>query len=439
MRSRLRTCLILMPILTSVVGAPAGAALAADEVHWTFTGQTSLTFDWRGSSSENILRYGPSPGQYTHTATATNPLPPNTPFSSQGPYWEAKLVGLKENTQYHYSIAGGPDNTFRTPPPRGSRGGFTVFAQSDIGSASSHPNVAQVQSLITGAAFVLVPGDLTYGDSDGQTAVDSHFNDVMVWSRDAAYMPAWGNHEVDRPSNACRLRCGQSCRSQRCDDLRNYKGRFDLPNPQTSPGAPAVACCSEDWYWFDYGHVRFIAYPEPFPGAWSDWNAKAKTLMDVAQNDPAIVFIVTFGHRPAYSSGSHPGDPTLGGYLDRLGANHSKYVLNVNGHSHNYERTHPQSGVVHLTVGTGGNNLEQEEGCLWETCDKPSWSAVRFMRHGVTQLQFAATAIAGSFICGPAGGGTNDVACREGEVIDRFSIAAPTPRPTDLSVAPSGR
>jgi len=116
-------------------------------------------------------------------------------------------------------------------------------------------------------------------------------------------MPAWGNHEWE-PT----------------DDLRNYKGRFDLPNPQTSPGSPAISCCGEDWYWFDYGNVRFIAYPEPWPGAWADWLPRARALMDSAQADPKITFIVTFGHRPAYSSGHHPGSPTLKSYLDQLQA-----------------------------------------------------------------------------------------------------------------------
>ena len=29
---------------------------AADEIHYTITGQTSVTFDWRSSSAENMIR-----------------------------------------------------------------------------------------------------------------------------------------------------------------------------------------------------------------------------------------------------------------------------------------------------------------------------------------------------------------------------------------------
>ena len=65
---------------------------------------------------------------------------------------------------------------------------------------------------------MLVVGDLTYAHPCGQAAVDQHFNDVMAGATSAAYMPAWGNHEWETPTE---------------DDLRNYKGRFALPNPHT--------------------------------------------------------------------------------------------------------------------------------------------------------------------------------------------------------------
>src|SRR5207249_797484 len=108
-------------------------------------------------------------------------------------------------------------------------------------------------------------------------------------------------------------------------------------------------------------------------------NGSGTGIMDQAQTDPNIRFIVTFGHRPAWSTGVHPGDSTLAGYMSTLHASHSKYVLNLNGHSHDYERTDPA-----LTNG--------------------------------------ATSISGQFICGPAGGGTNDITCNSGDVIDSFTI-----------------
>src|SRR6266542_1915723 len=124
----------------------------------------------------------------------------------------------------------------------------------------------------------------------------------MAWSVAAAYMPAWGNHEWDDPS---------------LDDMRNYKGRFALPNPQTSVDAPAPGCCGEDWGWFDAGGVRFIAVPDPYTSAtWAEWQTRADAVMAAAQADPSIHYIVTHGHRPAYSTGEHFGDNRIAAILD---------------------------------------------------------------------------------------------------------------------------
>ena len=388
----------------------ASPAFAADEIHWTITGPTSVTLDWRGTN--NSLRYGLSS---SYGATATGVAPSPLPFSTSGPFYEARLSNLIPGATYHYSVAGGGDHLFHTPPATGAA--FTVYVEGDIGDSDSYPRVAAVQALIADGRpdLVLVTGDLTYANAHGQSAVDQHFNDVMVWSQDAPYMPAWGNHEWDSSG----------------DDFRNYKGRFDLAHPQTSPGAPSAGCCGEDWSWFDYGNVRFITYPEPFSGAWSDWNTRAKTLMDQAQADPTIRFIVTYGHRPAYSSGHHPGDATLASYLDALGSTHTKYVLNLNGHSHDYERTKPQHGVTHVTAGIGGATLEEDPSgsCLYDGgCPAPAWSAFRAYHHGAVRLTVSAASIHGEAICGPAGdsgSNLNDVTCAVGDAFDSFVIGSP--------------
>ena len=234
------------------------------------------------------------------------------------------------------------DHTFTTAPTGSFR--FDVIA--DVGSSRDFSNVVPTQNQVAAdnPAFVLVPGDLTYAEPFGQAATDQHFNDVMAWSLQAAYMPAWGNHEWENPAT---------------DDLRNYKGRFVLPNPQTSPSAPAPGCCGEDWSWFDAGGVRFISYPEPYSSStWTNWQAAAAPIFAAAQADPSIHFIVTFGHRPAYSTGFHAGETTLAGVLNALGDQYSKYVLNLNGHSHDYERFQPIHGVTHITVAGGGPSLE---------------------------------------------------------------------------------
>jgi Calcineurin-like phosphoesterase len=405
---------MLWPVAGLASNRQAPSTCDADEIHWTITGPQSVSFDWRGTAAR--IRYGLT-AAYGFAAIGEPPSP--LPFSSHGPFREANLTGLKSYSLYHYSIGSCPEHTFRTAPLRGNSS-FIVDAEGDIGASNSSQGVLPDQQIIAERlpAFVLALGDLTYGNPNGQTAVDQHFNDVMVWSQDSAYMPAWGNHEWDVP---------------KYDDLRNYKGRFEFPHARTSPDAPQPGGRGKDWYWFDYGNVRFIAYPEPYTTrTWADWYPKAKKLMDQAQTDPEVTFIVTFGHRAPYTSGYHHSDLELRRYVGLLGSHHRKYVLNLNGHSHDYERSAREEGVISVTAGTGGAELEEmPTPCLFRVCPKPSWSRFRAMHLGVLRLRFTSKEIQGSFICGPAGGGKNDIHCTPGSIVDHFTIHR---RPTSGSV-----
>jgi hypothetical protein len=377
--------------VTSSVDGPR----TADEIHYTFTGANSVAFDWRGTAT--AIRYGLT-ARYGRKAVA-HPARP-MPFSSPGPFYEVQLTGLRPGTTYHYSIGGGKDHTFSTSPV----GAFRFDVEADVGDTKSSDRVAPTQRQIAAdrPAFVLVPGDLTYGNDEGQHAVDQHFNDVMAWSPNAAYMPAWGNHEWD---------------SSR-DDLRNYKGRFAIPHPQASAGAPSEGCCGEDWGWFDAGPVRFVSYPEPYSDStWQDWEEKAAPIMAAAQANPKISFIVTFGHRPAYSTGYHSGASDLAADIGSLASRYSKYVLNLNGHSHDYERFKPIDGVVHVTTGGGGIALEP-----WGASADPR-TAIRALHFQHLRIDVDTTQIRIQAVCGPPAS-DEDVSCRTGQVIDSYTIRA---------------
>jgi len=374
-----------------VIAATKVSAPIADEIHYTFTGATSVTFDWRGTAKSIRVRVR---GRWkTFRARAPSPRP----FSSSGPFEQARVAGLAPGHIFRYAI-GNVRSTFRTVPT----GSYHFDVEADIGDAGTYPNVATTQAQIAAdkPAFVLVPGDLTYANDHGQTAVDRHFDDVMVWSRNAAYMPTWGNHEWDEST----------------DDLRNYKGRFAIPHAHSSPGVPAVDCCGEDWGWFDAGAVRFISYPEPYASAsWSQWKVDAAKVMASAEKSRKIHFIVTFGHRPAYSSGHHHGDSELASILDGFGDRYSKYVLNLNGHSHDYERFVPIHHVVHVTAAGGGSSLEG-----WSGSD--SRTAFRAMHLEHVRISVTPHALKLEAICGPPSSG-DQFRCTQGRVIDTYTIA----------------
>ena len=392
--------LVLLTVPLGVLSSQADAPV--DEVHYTFTSGTSVAVDWRGTSGD--LQYGPT-AAYGTTVSATAPA--WTPISSPGPFWQVEIAGLQPGTTYHYSIGGSPDYVFHTPPT----GDFRFDAIGDVGDTSQFSHLADTFSAIAGdqPSFVLMVGDLTYANATNatQAVVDQHFNDVMAWSRSAAYIPAWGNHEWESPA---------------VDDLRNYKGRLLMPHAAASPGSPAVSCCGDDWGWFDAGGVRFISYPEPYTSAsWSDWRSHANTLMTQAQNDPTINYIVTYGHRPAYSTGYHPGDTTLAGILDGLGATYSKFVLNINGHSHDYERFQPIDGVTHVTVGTPSS-----EEVPWSSTDPRT--AFRAFHLGHLRVDVTAAGMRLQEVCDDAAS-RDDITCSPGTVMDEYTIGSPPSSP----------
>jgi len=403
-----RAMALLAPPAEAASPAAPEAADEPHEIHFTYTAPDAVTFDWRGSDATLRLWAKNIPPR---TIAARRPAP--LPFSSPGPWQEGIADGLQPGIEYQYEVGhpGALTHSFRAPAAPGATG-FTFVAVGDIGAASSWPRAAEVGKGIAlgDPMFVLALGDLTYADERSQADVDRHFDDVMVWSQRAAYMPAWGNHEWEGKR----------------DDLRNYKGRFALPHPAASPDAPAAGCCGEDWYWFDQGAVRFIIYPEPYGAdTWPDWARKVEPLFVAAQADSAIRFIVTAGHRPAYSSGHHGGEPKLRAILDDFGKRFRKYVLNLSGHSHNYERTKPQAHVVHVTAGIGGSALEHAgTACLWTSCKPPVFSAFRAIHHGFVKLVVRGDAITVAAVCAGASPTEDNVHCADGEIIDSATIAA---------------
>lgn len=394
--------------------ATVDEAERASQVHYTFTGSDSVTFDWQGTPTS--IRYGLTTA-YGMVATASEPVP--VPSSSPGPFREVRLSGLAPDTEYHYAIGDGPDHAFHTRPA----GEYRVVAVGDIGDSGTYPWIAPLMSQVAAAdpSFVLALGDLTYANINCAQAVDQHFDDVQAWSVRAAYMPVWGNHEYARaaPDSPCGID----------DTFANYKGRFALPNqqtisangPQTStgPGCPLVdgtnPCQGEDWYWFDSPPVRYVVGPEPFDGAVDEWRDQVQPIMSAAADDPAIRFVVTATHKPAYSSTGR----TTADYrsaIDALGEQFPEYVLHLSGHVHANEVFEPQHGVTHVTAGAGGEGLDR--------LPAPVDGSVFQLQHtGFAVLDVTTDGIRLDVVCGP------DIAadfppdsCATGETVASFDV-----------------
>lgn len=390
---------------------------AADQIHFSIIDGTSVTFDWTGTA--DAIFFGTDPEKLTNVLRAEPSafLPVTSPWKSDpGPYREAKVTGLKQNTIYFYRI--GENNEvkqFRTPPLPGTAG-FRIVLTTDMHekSAESQAMFSQIASLKPD--IVLTSGDITGAGPDGQKNVGERFHDAMVWSRTASWMPAWGNHDWEYDT---------------IDDLRSYKGRFDIPNPGTISESPEISCCGEDWGWFDYGNTRIISLPEPWtPAARNEWMNQVTPVFAAAQNNPDIKFIITFGHRSAYTSTNRrsPGEESLQAILNKLHADYPKYRLDVSGHNHQYERyLLPDNMTYIVNVSTGSYYHEG-----WQTPEKPEYCVCRAIHYGILVLDISENSIEGRLECS-AGSTQNgpdykpleeEVCSTPGARIDSFSIKA---------------
>lgn len=144
--------------------------------------------------------------------------------------------------------------------------------------------------------------------------------------------------------------------------------------------------------------------------------------MRQAQNDPSIKYIVTQGHRPPYSTGYHPGESQLAAILDGLGDVYSKYVLNLSGHSHNYERFQPIHGATHVTVGAP-SSLETP----WTSTDPRTDFRAMHLSH--LRVDVGGTGLRLQAICDDSAS-KEDMTCVAGSVVDEYVIGTPPAIPT---------
>ena len=297
-------------------------------------------------------------------------------------------------------------------------------------------------------------GDISYANECGVGSVHQFYNDIAPIAMQRPLEFSWGNHEYGSASTTAPAGTPR-------DTLANYKSRAYIPHAQREPtdtptqtGHPGCApppggsgngCLGSDWGWFQVGHVLFISYGEPDPNSYTDWQAKVDPVMAAAQNDPDITFIVTYGHRPAYSSNATQVAPKLQAAINALGDKYSpvarpdgKYVLNVAHHVHGGEVFAPQHGVHHVTDGGGGTDVftysQTAAGSLWKT---------GHLEH--LRVDVNASSMTLNFICGPVFAPKPSFQpCTAGSVLYSETVAAstgppppPPPPPTEYVTNPS--
>jgi len=242
---------------------------------------------------------------------------------------EVNVSGLDPDTLYHYrvtsvtsveSVSSG-NNTVQTAATAGTPFRFAVYgdsrSQPAIHSAVAQAIVAQAPRL------VLHTGDLT-GDGTTDTYWQTEFFDPAAsLLANISFFPSLGNHEKNSIL---------------------YYTYFDPPD--------GGGDFNERWYSFDYGSCHFIVLDTNT--GYSPGSAQYDWLVNDLQTT-AAEWIFVVHHHPAYSSGSHGGDPNVQAYLVPLYRTYGVDMV-FNGHDHLYERSYTD-GVYYIVAGGGGAPL----------------------------------------------------------------------------------
>lgn len=254
-------------------------------------------------------------------------------------------TGLEANTTYHYRyrIAGEKDwgsslCTFRTAPIAGEPHRFRAWLVGDSGNGG----VEQLQvrdAMIAHTAedpidlFIHV-GDLAYSRGLDREFTRRFFRPYSSVLGSVGFWPTPGNHEMKSADST--------------NETGAYFEAFELPVAGEMGG---VASGTEAYYSFDYANVHFIS----IDSAGSDLAPGSPMLRwleaDLAGTEQQ--WVVAFWHHPPYTKGSHNSD-SFGDSYGRLVMMRENVVpileaggtdLFLAGHSHDYERSYPISGV----------------------------------------------------------------------------------------------
>lgn len=260
---------------------------------------------------------------------------------------EAQIKNLSPDKKYFYRAgdsAGGWSKifSFKTAPKESKP--FTFTAWGDQGtSKNSMKNVSL--ALAEFPAFHLMLGDISYANGN-QPVWDTWGLTAEPLTSMVPFMTTIGNHENEKIAGK---RIGYV----------SYLARFAMPG-------------NEQWYFFDYCGVRFIAFNSDDYGNKEQLKWFGEILKKTSQ-DKNIHWVIVFEHHPLYGSTKNRGNNvglimTQQSILDSF-----KVDLVLAGHDHVYERMYPMKGgkattsemhsykkgqgTLYVVSGGGGNPL----------------------------------------------------------------------------------
>jgi acid phosphatase type 7 len=306
---------------------------------------TSMVIRWRTDvATRSRVAYGKNLNELNHKADQLDLVTEH----------EIKLVNLKPDTKYYYSVGSlndtlqiGKTNYFNTLPKPGLAGNYRVGIFGDCGALTV--NQARVRDQFVNYlggkdlnAWVLL-GDNAYNDGTDVEFQAKFFNvykDKLL--KNYPVYPSPGNHDYHDVDFGADF-------AQNNHNTAYYKN-FTMP---INGEAGGVASKNPAFYSFDVGNIHFISLDSYGKEdrkyfLYDTISPQVKWVkQDLAANKNKD-WVVAFWHYPPYSKGTHDSDTD--GMMSKLRENFIGILeqagvdLIICGHSHVYERSKLMNG-----------------------------------------------------------------------------------------------
>ncbi|MCO5610087.1 hypothetical protein L7F22_064322 [Adiantum nelumboides] len=336
-------------------------------VHVSLAGPNGARVSWItiDPSSPSFVVFGTTSGLYDKIAYGDSDSY-KLLFYRSGQIHNVVLQNLSSSTVYFYKCGGeGLEYAFTTPPPVDTNAPITFAIAGDLGQTDdTRSTLNHIQQ--SDYDVLLLPGDLSYADYY-QPLWDTFGTLIEPLASSRPVMVTQGNHEKE---NLPLL----------LDPFRSYNTRWRMPYKESGSD-------SNLYYSFEVAGVHVLML-----GSYTD-NSRDSSQYKWLQTDLAKVdrnktpWLIALLHAPWYSSNSkHQGDGEEMRKSMEFLLREAKVDVLIAGHVHAYERTanvfngrSDSCGIVHITVGVGGNREGLACSFLSPT---PQWSLYREASYG---------------------------------------------------------
>lgn len=258
------------------------------------------------------------------------------------------LAGLTQRTPYAYAVfqndrvlPGCENLTFQTP---GQDNTSRMVVLGDSGTGSREQNTLAAMMIARRPDLMLHTGDLVYPSGTVDAYLERFFAPYAPLLERIPVFPCPGNHDYY------------------CEEANFYVALNSLP----SAGIPEA---EGRYYSFDWENAHFVVLDSNLP--LEQAVAGQGKMLEWLEQDLAAdrhFWKIAMFHHPPYAGGPNEDDP-----LSHLARKHIVPILErhgvqlvLNGHEHNYQRSHAirqgevvkaGEGIVYLTSGGGGAEL----------------------------------------------------------------------------------